>query len=826
MKVQRRPFEELGSVVHKVLAQPHTLDELAAILTGATPGDNPLDVLDQLLMFDRRMAWHPGEVFFRHDMIFADLTVTHRVTDEELAAGRLGDSAAVAAVAELLEVDNEGDSIADGPSLRMIHEDGVDDDGEPVHRHFYRVDEGWMAGCEAGRLCGFKVTSPSSEDESQANDEHRCSIEFLPIVEEPTDEAVAAFGDALSLALTALNPSGQRHLDSGTVLTQVLLDHPGTWDELPPLEEAAASEGIELRGVLLAPAGYDWDRAEAEAPIQSAASYFRLEPPSQRHLRDAVETFRRWRASDASDRGAITAQAPRTLLPDTFLAEAFGAAIVNYEAGPTTEERAAAHADVDSFASSMVERARGSEALPYLWLQSVSAAAIGNGETQLALLEQAHALSPNDPVVCEDLGYCRVDQSRYLDAYTLLEQAGARGGIMSLVSDLTWFARVDVGRNEPCPCGSDQKFKKCHGAGGNQAEASAADAASALYQKPTRLLRAGLDLPQWMYWPGEWSHDPATSDGLDATDWKAGLDTLDDLGVLVDILLAEAGGMTQFVERRRALLPADEAGVAERWASVERGVFKAAEADAEGGRLVLENLLDGSIVDCSGDHGVQLLEVGAVVVARPLPIGGGLHRLFGGVVSVAEAQLDQALALFTNDEFTNDESDRSEAAKAASTAERVARGLVHLLHTAHKQAADPVLCFAVVEPLEPARLAEWENSKVRFDRSPGNELKVGAVGDGTIVVKNEGRLTLVTYSTEDHAALLASLDDALGKHEVATEHAVTASVLQQEVMMLRRDLLDGPAAPAADPKGEFDSAVLTRILETAMVLNLRAEADE
>jgi uncharacterized protein YecA (UPF0149 family) len=22
----------------------------------------------------------------------------------------------------------------------------------------------------------------------------------------------------------------------------------------------------------------------------------------------------------------------------------------------------------------------------------------------------------------------------------------------------------DVGRNDPCPCGSDKKFKKCHGA--------------------------------------------------------------------------------------------------------------------------------------------------------------------------------------------------------------------------------------------------------------------------------------------------------------------------------------------------------------------------
>ena len=25
-------------------------------------------------------------------------------------------------------------------------------------------------------------------------------------------------------------------------------------------------------------------------------------------------------------------------------------------------------------------------------------------------------------------------------------------------------AKLDAGRNDPCPCGSGQKFKKCHGA--------------------------------------------------------------------------------------------------------------------------------------------------------------------------------------------------------------------------------------------------------------------------------------------------------------------------------------------------------------------------
>jgi hypothetical protein len=36
-----------------------------------------------------------------------------------------------------------------------------------------------------------------------------------------------------------------------------------------------------------------------------------------------------------------------------------------------------------------------------------------------------------------------------------------------------------IGRNDPCPCGSGKKYKKCHGAGGPPvASANAADSAT------------------------------------------------------------------------------------------------------------------------------------------------------------------------------------------------------------------------------------------------------------------------------------------------------------------------------------------------------------
>jgi uncharacterized protein YchJ len=45
------------------------------------------------------------------------------------------------------------------------------------------------------------------------------------------------------------------------------------------------------------------------------------------------------------------------------------------------------------------------------------------------------------------------------------ELADAQDDDIRFVSNLPYVALPKVGRNEPCPCGSGQKYKKCHGAG-------------------------------------------------------------------------------------------------------------------------------------------------------------------------------------------------------------------------------------------------------------------------------------------------------------------------------------------------------------------------
>jgi preprotein translocase subunit SecA len=44
---------------------------------------------------------------------------------------------------------------------------------------------------------------------------------------------------------------------------------------------------------------------------------------------------------------------------------------------------------------------------------------------------------------------------------SLSQMAGAGAAGNGMPKDIDW---ASVGRNDPCPCGSGKKFKKCHGA--------------------------------------------------------------------------------------------------------------------------------------------------------------------------------------------------------------------------------------------------------------------------------------------------------------------------------------------------------------------------
>jgi preprotein translocase subunit SecA len=86
------------------------------------------------------------------------------------------------------------------------------------------------------------------------------------------------------------------------------------------------------------------------------------------------------------------------------------------------------------------------------------AAAEGNGGGTLAAPEPAKpAAVRGDPTV---VGAGRARKLSDFEGGKGIAGAGAAGGIGGS-KEVDWST---VGRNDPCPCGSGKKFKKCHGA--------------------------------------------------------------------------------------------------------------------------------------------------------------------------------------------------------------------------------------------------------------------------------------------------------------------------------------------------------------------------
>jgi tetratricopeptide (TPR) repeat protein len=119
---------------------------------------------------------------------------------------------------------------------------------------------------------------------------------------------------------------------------------------------------------------------------------------------------------------------------------------------------------------------RGAEALAQLdanlkHAQDASLVELKAGDTHRALGDVAageayyrHALElATSPAARLDarlrLVGCLLDAGRTAEAKQLLEQA------QQLAGETASPTVVEVGRNDPCPCGSGKKYKKCHGAG-------------------------------------------------------------------------------------------------------------------------------------------------------------------------------------------------------------------------------------------------------------------------------------------------------------------------------------------------------------------------
>lgn len=191
--------------------------------------------------------------------------------------------------------------------------------------------------------------------------------------------------------------------------------------------------------------------------------------------------------------------------------------------------------------------------------------------------------------------------------------------------DRTANRSYTAGRNEPCPCGSGRKFKRCHGdvrPSPPTDEERAELLAIRLDRHAARRLtftfrlakRAGLlEDDQWWVASGELAQP-----FLRSVTWFAG-------GVLADHLTT-----------RGPLLGDEDRALEEAWADAELGVGEATSDSRV-------ELADGRVLDVLGTGGAFVLPRGASV-GWVVPVGGQPRFLFGVTVGADVVTATEAFA--------------------------------------------------------------------------------------------------------------------------------------------------------------------------------------
>jgi hypothetical protein len=98
------------------------------------------------------------------------------------------------------------------------------------------------------------------------------------------------------------------------------------------------------------------------------------------------------------------------------------------------------------------------------WLQAVALERIGDIEQAERELLAAESMDPDWPLPLIDLARIASDRGDVERGLGLLRRAGAEPDhpLVELLLAHQPEPRRDLGRNEPCWCGSGRKYKKCH----------------------------------------------------------------------------------------------------------------------------------------------------------------------------------------------------------------------------------------------------------------------------------------------------------------------------------------------------------------------------
>ena len=227
------------------------------------------------------------------------------------------------------------------------------------------------------------------------------------------------------------------------------------------------------------------------------------------------------------------------------------------------------------------------------------------------------------------------DRGNARGAMDLLKQIGVTlenedddGELAREVAPFAARPKQAVNRNDPCPCGSGRKYKACHL--GKELH-PLSDRAAWLHRKAMRYVRTHARLLD-----ARIAREIASATGGD----HRVLMRLLGSELVADLTLCEGGVFNEFIARRSALLPDDEALLATGWAMVERSLYEV--IDVRGTSWTMRDVRTGDRLEISNLAANHRVGRGSHVIGRPLPVENEL-RSFGGFVPVGGRLVDEAL---------------------------------------------------------------------------------------------------------------------------------------------------------------------------------------
>ncbi len=596
----------LKSAVDRWLLEdgPLSIDELARRLVAAglvvesDEVDEPMaedHVGDLLTRSDDYWTTEPDDgdelVVLTSTFVETGMTFTHRVTADDLEHGSIAE---VPDLSVLLWNCRDGLPFGDGEI--------VTDDSTPSAP---RVEgpAGWLASVESGDVIALTRTDGV--------------VSMRVVADGELGDGGAEVAALHSAAQLWVSPG--RGMDETALVMEALARHPDMFRRpVPPVSELLEEAGLEGRDREWGWADTGW-RTRREAYEDHDSNIKRL-----------------FGFDDCCDRAYDRlGQAFRDHLPGMAVD---GRALANDLAhGTVAQAFAFGHQDlttlVSSFATAAIESTTGRHRAPWQGLLGLARLSADDPVGAVEALSAAVSSDAHGGFASSALAELELDRGDLARAHTLALADEWGEGLVEWIEverDRQAGLRPTAGRNDPCPCGSGRKFKKC---------CALAGALSLADRVPFVLQRLGH------FALGPYGHSELFGLVLSAVGRHD--DVVDAVGrfrgdsFLIDVALHECGLSEVYLAQREALLAADEVSLIESALEEPRRLWEITEVDA-GSSLTLRDTGSGDVVTVVERSGSLEREPGELLLARVIAVGD-VAMMFGVPLLVPLRQRDRVM---------------------------------------------------------------------------------------------------------------------------------------------------------------------------------------